>query len=118
MKKQLYFSHSFTGKGSWTVTCEVETNGTTKTFTHRTTDAEIINEIRDAKCCSSWEYAQRLYKSRFYWAIEDEVNEWLAEEKQTNMNNEIRKEFGLAIGLAAAAFLLLLVIPQIIFNFV
>ena len=34
------------------------------------------------------------------------------------MNNEIRKEFGLAIGLAAAAFLLLLVIPQIIFNFV
>ena len=97
MKKQLYFSHSFTDKGSWAVTCEVETNETTKTFTHRTTDAEIIDEIQDAKGGSSWEYVQRLYKSRFYWAIEEEVNEWFAEEKQTNINNEIRKEFGLAM---------------------
>lgn len=81
MKTQFYFSHIFTGKGSWVVTCEVETNGATKTFMHRTTDAETIDEIQDAKGGSSWEYAQRLYKRRFYWAIEDEVNEWLAEMK-------------------------------------
>ena len=81
MKKQLYFSHSFTGKGSWAVTCEVETNETTKTFTYRTTDAQSIDDVQEAKSGSSWEYVQRLYKRLFYWAVEDEVNEWLAEMK-------------------------------------
>lgn len=81
MKTTLYFSHSFAGKGSWNITCEVEVSGNTKTFSHRTTDAETIDEIQDAKLSSSWEYVQRLYKRRFYWAIEDEVNEWLAEIK-------------------------------------
>lgn len=75
---EVYFNHSFKGRGSWNIECTVVYKGEERTFKHHMTNAPFIDEINDMKANgATFVEIQNRYFEAYFDDFKETVLEWI-----------------------------------------
>lgn len=75
---EVYFNHSFKGRGSWNIECTVIYEGEERTFKHHMTSASFIDEITNMRRDdATHEEIQNRYFEAYFDDFKEIVLEWV-----------------------------------------
>lgn len=75
---EVYFKHSFKGRGSWNIECTVVYEGEERTFKHHMTNASFIDELNDMKADdATFEEIQNRYFDTYFDYFKEIILEWV-----------------------------------------
>lgn len=75
---EVYFNHSFKGRGSWNIECTLWLEDKARTFKHHTTSAPFIDEINDMKADgATFVEIQNRYFEAYFYEFKESIIEWI-----------------------------------------
>lgn len=79
---EVYFKHSFKGRGSWDIGCTVTYKGQERMFKHHITNAPFIDEVNDMKADNAtYEEIQKRYFEAYFDDFKEIILEWVEDIK-------------------------------------
>lgn len=85
----LYFSHTFKGRGGWDINCEASYNGEKLKIRAYTTDSMFIDKVQGMKSMeenASFEEIQETYSDKFLDNFKERLIEWCESLTETEDN--------------------------------
>jgi len=73
----VYFSHTFKGRGGWHINLEATLEGEKFNSHVYTTDAQFIDALNDLKNEGTWDEVQAYYSDTFLSDFDEELCEWI-----------------------------------------
>ena len=87
----LYFSHTFKGRGGWDINCEASYKGEKLKIHAYTTDSMFIDKVQGMKSSetdASWEEIQQTYSDAYLSDFEESLIAWCESVDESRLTDE------------------------------